>query len=544
MNRRGGFTRQAESGIRAPASVPVEQQPMKILILLFLSSVLFFNNLGGIALWDPDEPRQAIMAREMMERNDYIHPYLNGKEYLEKPPLYSWAIIVASKIRGEVDEYASRMPAAVSAALLLFAVYFLGAALLNTTAGFLSAFILATNYQFLSNARESVMDMTFAFFIGLTITAAFFAARKGSRLLFIISFIPAGLGILTKGPAALLIPACVSFIYMIVQKEAKKYIIPLIIGSILAMAISAVWFLAAGEAYIKEFIFRQNITRYMNAFDHWESLFYYFHKLFINFLPWSLFLPFALYHAWKKRYWLPLIWFGFVFLFFEASTSKRAIYLLSLYPACALLCGLYVRDEWAPLISGKATARLMQLLAAILALLPPAALAFLFMSPDPTVQIFKDGPASTYVFMTGLFLAGISFFYLLVKRSGHGALACFLVYLTVGGVFYGTTYMPLMDRHYKSPRMITDHLTELKKNRAVYTYGFSSAGFIYYIGKPIHTFFDIDKIKNDKNDILVIVDDAQTPPAMAKVLEQEFMAVGKSRYEREHYTFYVRSNGR
>ncbi len=517
---------------------------MKIIALLLLSFVLFFNNLGGTALWDPDEPRQAIMAREMMERNDYIHPYLNGKPYLEKPPFYPWAIMAASKVRGNLDEFASRVPAAISATLLVLATYFLGSALLNPAAGFISAFMLATNYQFLSNARESVMDMTFAFFIGLTIVCSFFAMRKGKGWLLIFAFLPAGLGILTKGPAALLIPACIMFIYMLVRKETKKYILPLAIGSILATAVAALWFLAAGKEHIMEFIFRQNITRYMNAFDHWESLFYYFHKLLFNFLPWSLFLPFAVYHACKKRYWLPLIWFGFTFLFFEVSTSKRAIYLLCCYPACALLCGLYFRDTWSSLVTGKVTGWFIKLLATLLALLPLAGIAFLSSSSDPTVRVFREGPTSTYVYIVALFLMGAAFFYLLRKRSGNGALACLFIYLTLGGIFYGSAYMPIMDRQYKSPRLITDHLTELKKNKDVYTYGFSSAGFIFYIGKPIQTFFDINKIKNDKHDILVIVEDAQAPPAMRAVLEKDFVAAGKSRYEREYYTFYVRNHGR
>jgi 4-amino-4-deoxy-L-arabinose transferase-like glycosyltransferase len=517
---------------------------MKIITLLLLSIVLFFNNIGGIALWDPDEPRQAIMAREMMERNDYIHPYLNGKPYLEKPPLYSWAIIAASKMRGSVDEYASRLPAAVSATLLLLSTYFLGSAILGPPAGLISAFVLATNYQFLSNARESVMDMTFAFFIGLTIVCAFFAMRRGKGWLFVLAFLPAGLGILTKGPAALLIPACIVFIYLIVQKEMKRFILPLVIGSLLATAIASLWFIAAGEEYIEEFIFRQNFTRYMNAFDHWESVFYYFHKLFFNFLPWSMLLPFALYHAYKKKYWLPLIWFGFTFLFFEISTSKRAIYLLCCYPACALLCGLYIKDAWSSLVTGRVTGLVLKLFAGLFTLLPLAAAVLLFSSSDPTVAVFRQGPMSTYFFIGAVFLAGLSFFYLLARKSEKGALAAFFVYLTIGGFFYGAGYMPIMDKQYKSPRLITDHLTNFKKKADVYTFGFSSAGFIYYIGKPVQTFFDINKIKNDKNDILVIVEDAQAPMTMRKVLEQDFIAVGKSRYEREYYTFYVRNNGR
>ncbi|HBZ36047.1 MAG TPA: glycosyl transferase family 39, partial [Rikenellaceae bacterium] len=104
---------------------------MKLIIIILTCYLLFIQNLGGIALWDPDEPRQAIMAKEMMDRKDYIHPYLNGKPYLEKPPLYPWMIIAASKIKGTVDEFSSRLPAAISATILVIITYYVGCSLAN-----------------------------------------------------------------------------------------------------------------------------------------------------------------------------------------------------------------------------------------------------------------------------------------------------------------------------------------------------------------------------------------------------------------------------
>ena len=290
---------------------------MKIIFILFVSGILFINNIGQVALWDPDEPRQAIMAREMSERSDYIHPYLNGRPYLEKPPLYPWLIIITSKITGELNEFSARLPAAVSAILLVLVTYQLGNMVVNPGVGVLSALILATNYQFLSNARESVMDMTFAFFIGVAIFFNSICMLKGKRWLFVISFVPSVFAVLSKGPAGLVIPAMVTFIFMLKRKEFKKYFIPFVAGCIVSLALSSIWFVMAGDAYIKEFILRQNITRYTNAFDHIESFYYYFHKLFVNFMPWSIVLPFSLYHAVKKKIWLPVIWFAFTFLFFE-----------------------------------------------------------------------------------------------------------------------------------------------------------------------------------------------------------------------------------
>ncbi len=515
---------------------------MKLFLLLIVSFILFFNNLGAVALWDPDEPRQAIMAKEMMDRNDYIHPYLNGQPYLEKPPLYPWMIIIAAKIKGKLDEYSARFPAALCATLLLIVTYYLGCSLIGGQAGFLSALILATNYQFLSNARESVMDMSFACFIGLTICLNYMAVTKGRRLYFVLSFIPSVLAVLAKGPAGIVLPAVATFFYLISGKSLKRFFLPMVAGCLLAGALSSIWFLLAGPEYAKEFILHQNITRYTNAFDHIEDLFYYFHKLFFNLLPWSILLPFAIYHAFKKRIWFPLIWFISIFLFFEFSKSKRAIYLLSCYPACALLVGIYLKDRWSWLMQNGITRKLVGCFALVLTLLPVASLVVLRTISSPVVAAFREGSALLYGYIAVLILVGAIMLFYVVKRSVTGALAGLFFYFIFVGFFYNAFYMPVMDRNFKSPRLITDQVAGLKQGREIYTYGFNSAGIIYYIGKPIHSFTNLNEIKDRKSDILLIVEDEQSKH-LEKDLNSLFQPVKKTHYEKEHYTIYVRKNG-
>jgi 4-amino-4-deoxy-L-arabinose transferase-like glycosyltransferase len=516
---------------------------MKVIVIILTCFILFIQNLGGIALWDPDEPRQAIMAKEMMDRKDYIHPYLNGKPYLEKPPFYPWMIIAASQVKGTISEFSSRLPAALSATLLVLVTYFLGCSLANPLTGFLSALILALNYQFLSNARESVMDMTFACFIGLTIFLNYICVSRGKRSYFILSFIPAALGVLTKGPAGLVLPAMVTFFYLVSRKELKRFILPFTVGCIISAALSSIWFILAGPEYIKEFILRQNITRYTNAFDHIETLYYYFHKLFINFLPWSFLLPFATYHAFKRKIWFPLIWFFSIFLFFEFSTSKRAIYLLSCYPACALLCGIYIKDKWSGLLANPITNILIGIFAFLLFVMPISSVFMLNLLDVPVINFFKQESPVLYFYITALILTGGAFFFAVAKKSYKITLSALFIYFVITGFFYHSLYMPVMDKNFKSPRLITDRIGSLKEGRDVYTYGFSSAGIIFYIGKPIQIFSNINEIKDKKNDILLIVEDEQSQH-MDKDLNLLFLPARKAHYEKEHYTIYVRKDGR
>jgi 4-amino-4-deoxy-L-arabinose transferase-like glycosyltransferase len=515
---------------------------MKTATILILASLLLICNLGGIALWDPDEPRQALMAREMMERGDYIHPYLNGIPYLEKPPMYPWLIMIAATVTGKMDEFSARIPAALSATLLLLITYWLGSMIANPGAGFLSAIVLLTNYQFLGNARESVMDMTFAMFIGLSIFLGFLSVRKGKRVYFALSFLPAALAVLTKGLAGLAIPACILAVYLLVQREARRYLLPFFAGCLLSAALASIWFILAGESYAREFLVRQNITRYVNAFDHAENYFYYFRKIFFNFLPWSILLPFAIYHGYRRKYWLPLVWFLFVFLFFEFSRSKRAIYLLSLYPAGALLCGLYLRDKWEWLLEKKETRVLTTIFGGILTALPLGSVVVVHSLSSPVVRAFREESLSVYLCVTLLFLAGAAFLYFLARKGPRGALACLVVYFSAMSLFYHTLYMPVMDRGFKSPRLITDYLVGFPKTTHVYTYGFNSAGFIFYVGRPITTISALKEIRDDKRDILLVVEDKQVGHFRDE-LESHFQPLRKAFYESHHYTIYTRRNG-
>lgn len=513
---------------------------MRTFIILCLAYILFIHNLGNISLWDLDEPRQAVMAREMMERSDYVHPYLNGSPYLEKPPVYPWLIILVAKITGKLNEFASRLPSALAATFLLLLTYFLGRKIDDEASGFLSAIILATNYQFLGNARESVMDMTFAFFIGLTIFLGYFSIEKEKKWLLSLAFLPAAAAILTKGPAGLVIPFGVLFLYCLAKKRLRAYFLPLVAGSLVSMAAASIWFLLAGKEYAGEFLLRQNINRYTTGFDHVEPFYYYFHKLFINFLPWSIVLPFAVFYGYRKRLWLPLIWLLFTFLFFDISKSKRAIYLLSCYPACALLVGIYLKERWYVLLEKRWTNALLCLFGLLLAALP--FLIFPAFNYVPNLREMFGRDQTFLVLVVGaLALTGFAFFFTILKKMPEKNFLLLFVYLIFAGFLYHSFYMPVMDRSYKSVRLITDELKDMEKTSQIYTYGFNSAALIYYIGRPISVVKNPGDIPEGKDDIILIVEDKHNNAERFKTL---FRETKRASYDKDNYAIFVRRHER
>ena len=115
----------------------------KDLSLLFLMfGVAFFQFLGTIPLIDPDEGRYAEIPREMLERGDFITPFLNYVKYFEKPPLHYWLNALSFSLFGE-NEFAARFPGALMGLMTVLLTYHVGRKLFGRREGLLAALILA-----------------------------------------------------------------------------------------------------------------------------------------------------------------------------------------------------------------------------------------------------------------------------------------------------------------------------------------------------------------------------------------------------------------
>src|SRR5260221_7211530 len=93
-----------------------------VLLLVAFCGFLFFYGLGAFGLVGADEPRYAQVAREMLDRSDWITRALQGKPWLEKPVLYYWQAMLAFRVAAVTDQVA-RLPAAFDAAMLIAVVY-------------------------------------------------------------------------------------------------------------------------------------------------------------------------------------------------------------------------------------------------------------------------------------------------------------------------------------------------------------------------------------------------------------------------------------
>ena len=324
-----------------------------VFAIIAIGIALFFFNLGGRDLWEPDETRYAVVAREMKETGNWILPHLNGEIYAEKPPLFFWLVNLSTFFLGVNNEFTNRLPSALAGFMTFLLVFFFGKRLFDMSAAFLSSLILATCFLFPQLSRWMMLDSLFTLFFLLSLFYFYLGyEEEGSRrkyYLFAGFFM--GLGVLTKGPIAYL-PVPTFLLFGFFQKEIKKFWNRnLLWGCLLSVVLVLIWWLPAawmgGKDYIYWLLFKQAVGTYMEGGTHFhpEPFYFYFIRFPLEFLPWIVFLPTAFIFGLRKEFgkrkeFLFLsVWFIFIFLFFTLSKGKKDNYLFPLYPAAALMVG-------------------------------------------------------------------------------------------------------------------------------------------------------------------------------------------------------------
>ena len=327
--------------------------------LALAAALVFLGGLGGRDLWEPDEPRHGAIAEEMRELRygpgQLIIPRLNGEPYSQKPPLYYWLAAGAGASGGFVTEGAARLPSALAGLLTVLVVYRFGRSALGAVAGLAAGAILVTVPAFVDIARNARPDALLTLFI----TAALFACWRIDRSLGDAAWnrralhLAMGLGILTKGPLAVLLPLLGFAVYLAWERRLRDFGALfsrgswlLSVGTAVAWLGTALWI--APEGFFRDAVTENLFARYFAGTTHEQPFFFYLKRLPVALLPWALLWPFALApiraglgrdadpdRRRVLRLLLAFVGTGFVFLSFSA--GKRVIYLLPLIPPLALL---------------------------------------------------------------------------------------------------------------------------------------------------------------------------------------------------------------
>jgi 4-amino-4-deoxy-L-arabinose transferase-like glycosyltransferase len=331
----------------------------ELLIVVAVCLFLFFYGLGSFGLVGADEPRYAQIAREMLERNDYVTPTLNGVAWLEKPALYYWRAMFAFETFG-VKDWAARLPSA-SFALGMIAVIFFHMRRFRPGAQLDAALITASCAAVIGFARGASTDMQLAapFTVAMLGWYAWYETGKKIWLLDLYFFL--AIATLAKGPVAPFLGGLVVLIFCVLRRDMKAALRTLWPpGVLLFVAVVLPWFVAVqmrNPQFLHVFIFQHNLERFAtNTFQHRQPFWYYVPVLLLSLIPWTFFAIPALLDAFRaslKDWRLPkasddrtlidsfpeflVIWTVLPILFFSLSQSKLPGYILPAIAPCTIL---------------------------------------------------------------------------------------------------------------------------------------------------------------------------------------------------------------
>ncbi len=316
---------------------------------ILFAFVIVFVLLGTRELWT-HEARWGLICQEMLKTGDYLHPYLHGEPYYDKPLPSYWIMIATAKIFGVLNEWTLRIPGAILGFFSILALYGLGKKLFNKETGLLAGCILATTPLYISWARIASADIMNAAGIIFALYWYFLKREDNGLYSYTVFFILMALTSLTKGLTGVVIPCLFIFPDLILQGQWKKHInlkigiaaIPALLLYISPFFLSQLFSDTSYNENGLVQVFRENVQRFFNPFDHKGTPLTYFQYLPLYFFPWIIpFLP-AVYltiKTWKTQNlnsrWTALA-FGLVFLFLSISGSRRSYYLLPLVPIAAL----------------------------------------------------------------------------------------------------------------------------------------------------------------------------------------------------------------
>lgn len=323
---------------------------------------MFFVGIGRLALIEPDEGRNAEVAREMLAKGDWITPHFNNFSYLDKPPVFFWAVASSFKVGG-LSEASARFPSALAALLTVFLAWFLARRMFKNSTALYAGIVLATAPLVVVFARDVIFDMTLTLFVTGAMVC-YWLRETGSeqrKLLDVLFFAAMGLATLTKGPVGFLLPLLSVAVYQALRKNfGRLKDLNWGLGLATFFAVTLPWFIAVSMRH-PDFpgyaFWQESLERFATGHSHRAGPIYYYLIIYLaGFLPWGFFLLYAGIHRvgrWRelrREQQAPVLfllsWAGLIFVFFSISQSKLPGYFLpAMVPLSILMAKVWTGPE-------------------------------------------------------------------------------------------------------------------------------------------------------------------------------------------------------
>jgi 4-amino-4-deoxy-L-arabinose transferase-like glycosyltransferase len=489
-------------------------------LLLGLAVVPYFVGLGASSIWDANEAFYVETPREMIERGDYISPTFNYEPRLNKPVLSYWIVAAFYHAFG-VSVGVERIPIAIGGVILILIAGLLGRAAADPLgparllgfplAAWWAALGLAIAPRLVMFARRIFIDIYISVFMGLTLLFFALAERYPQRrkLCLALMYAAVGLGLLTKGPIAALLPGLVFALYLLVHRElarAREMLIPLGILIVLALVVPyyAALYMRHGWEPITSFLLGENLARYTDGVgvDRTRGIIYYLPVVVTDSFPWSLLLFGAGAAWWADRQIMAgravpdaasafrirtLLWLWVITIvgFFTLSEAKQDLYIFPIVPAVAALGGAFVTRALEDAGRLRGWLRTTEAAIGLLVLLAGLGVLYLFQSAGTIYRL--DGAAAV-----GVIGAAGGFGILLLAIGGRlrpSLIAIAATAITLNWAFV-TTVLPSFERYKPVPALSAVIQERAGPADVIAHYNVALPSMVYYLRRHIDILFE------------------------------------------------------
>jgi 4-amino-4-deoxy-L-arabinose transferase-like glycosyltransferase len=311
--------------------------PVSLVIIFFLWLILQIGGLFTPGLLDDVDSIYIEIAREMLQRHDFVTPTIDGIRFFDKPPLMYWMAAGSMHLFG-IHDWAARLPLALAVLALLLSVYALGIRLFATISpaekpdrgGFYAAVAVATSIGPYLYTRFYIPDILIALWMTLAVHLFLIALNRlqpdsisdssqqqRSALLPSLAFAAVmAANVLTKGLIGLVFPIGFVLLYLAFTKQLrillKFHLLP---STFVFLALAAPWHILAalrtpaiplpaglglpatgGWAWF--YLYNEHIARFLSKripHDYGQTpvlLFWLYLAIWV--MPWTVFLPGAI----------------------------------------------------------------------------------------------------------------------------------------------------------------------------------------------------------------------------------------------------------
>lgn len=207
------------------------------------------------------------MARKMLEYNDWITLWFSRDlPFWGKPPLSFWAVAASFGTFG-INEFASRLPSLLFTLASAVLVYQFTKDLWNQATALRAVVIYLGAWLVLHSAGAVITDPALAFSTTLVMLGFWRGVVEGKTPYAYLMWFGLGLGLLTKGPIALVLCGLPCGVWVIWTAEWQRFWqnVRLFSGLTLMLAVAAPWYYLAEQktpGFFQYFIVGEHFLRF------------------------------------------------------------------------------------------------------------------------------------------------------------------------------------------------------------------------------------------------------------------------------------------